>query len=194
MWRRETGSTSYQVMVSWHFNAKPSLITRFMGPTWGPSGADRTQVGHMLAPLTLLSGFTWIDADFFENWPSVKWTNFSKIRIKTQKQFLSQMPLNCIWQTVGNFIQASIHYVVRRITTKICEESRPRDGCYNDQIALKCDRDLGNGAAEVPVKFHNDWNSLIPNFYGFESSGVLALRRPSVRLVNREGTRSQCIQ
>ena len=33
-----------------------SLIARFMGPTWGPSGADRTQVGPMLAPWTLLSG------------------------------------------------------------------------------------------------------------------------------------------
>ena len=33
-----------------------TLITRFMGPTWGPSGADRTQVGPMLAPWTLLSG------------------------------------------------------------------------------------------------------------------------------------------
>ena len=33
-----------------------SLITRFMGPTWGPSGADRTQVGPMLVPWTLLSG------------------------------------------------------------------------------------------------------------------------------------------
>ena len=30
-----------------------TLIARFMGPTWGPSGADRTQVGPMLAP--------WID-------------------------------------------------------------------------------------------------------------------------------------
>ena len=28
-----------------------------MGPTWGPSGADRTQVGPMLAPWTLLFGF-----------------------------------------------------------------------------------------------------------------------------------------
>ena len=27
-----------------------------MGPTWGPSGADRIQVGPMLAPWTLLSG------------------------------------------------------------------------------------------------------------------------------------------
>ena len=32
------------------------LITKFMGPTWGPSGADRTQMGPMLAPWSLLSG------------------------------------------------------------------------------------------------------------------------------------------
>ena len=31
-------------------------IAWFMGPTWGPSGADRTQVGPILAPWTLLSG------------------------------------------------------------------------------------------------------------------------------------------
>ena len=30
-----------------------------MGPLWGPSGADRTQVGPMLAPLILLSGTSW---------------------------------------------------------------------------------------------------------------------------------------
>ena len=34
-----------------------SLIARFMGPTLGPSVTDRTQVGPMLAPWTLLSGF-----------------------------------------------------------------------------------------------------------------------------------------
>ena len=33
-----------------------SLIENFMGPTWGPSGAERTQVGPMLAPWTLFSG------------------------------------------------------------------------------------------------------------------------------------------
>ena len=32
------------------------LVSRFMGPTWGPSRADRTQVGPMLAPWTLPSG------------------------------------------------------------------------------------------------------------------------------------------
>ena len=39
-----------------HFKNMISLIARFMGSTWGPSGADRTQVGPMLAPWTLLSG------------------------------------------------------------------------------------------------------------------------------------------
>ena len=33
-----------------------SLIARFTGPTWGPSGADRTQVGPLLDPWTLLFG------------------------------------------------------------------------------------------------------------------------------------------
>ena len=33
------------------------LIARFMGPACGPSGAARTQVGPMLAPWTLLSGY-----------------------------------------------------------------------------------------------------------------------------------------
>ena len=36
--------------------SKTSQIAGFMGPTWGPSGAYRTQVGLMLAPWTLLSG------------------------------------------------------------------------------------------------------------------------------------------
>ena len=35
---------------------KAALIERFVGPTWGPYGADRTQAGPMLAPWTLLSG------------------------------------------------------------------------------------------------------------------------------------------
>ena len=43
-------------IVSKEPNMCTSLIARFMGPAWGPSGADRIQVGPMLAPWTLLSG------------------------------------------------------------------------------------------------------------------------------------------
>ena len=34
----------------------PSQITKFMGPSWGPPGSCRPQMGPMLAPWTLLSG------------------------------------------------------------------------------------------------------------------------------------------
>ena len=39
-----------------------TLIARFIGPTWGSSGADRTRVGHMWATWTLLSGY-WCSLD-----------------------------------------------------------------------------------------------------------------------------------
>ena len=34
----------------------PAQISRFMGPTWGPTGSCRPHMGPMLAPWTLLSG------------------------------------------------------------------------------------------------------------------------------------------
>ena len=37
-----------------------SLIAKFMGPTWGPPGPCRPQMGPMLAPWTLLSGVTYM--------------------------------------------------------------------------------------------------------------------------------------
>ena len=36
--------------------AAMTQIARFMGPTWGPPGSCRPQMGPMLAPWTLLSG------------------------------------------------------------------------------------------------------------------------------------------
>ena len=50
----------------WDFLVR-ALITRFMGPTCGPSGAGRTQMDPMLAPWTLLSGSVY---------PALKWKCF----------------------------------------------------------------------------------------------------------------------
>ena len=38
-----------------HCRTGKNPVARFVGPTWGPSGADRTQAGPMLTPWTLLS-------------------------------------------------------------------------------------------------------------------------------------------
>ena len=51
-----------------------SQIVGFMGTIWGPSGADRTQVGPMLAPWTLLSGH-WLYRQFIDLMDS--FTHFS---------------------------------------------------------------------------------------------------------------------
>ena len=63
-----------------------TLIARFVRPTWGPSGADRTQVGPMLAPWTLLSGNHYKDSRF----QTVK-TNL-KVYVVVQANHKSRVP------------------------------------------------------------------------------------------------------
>ena len=63
-WEVSTVTLDYRLEESWTEISHTTtgvpqgqkLIARFMGPTWGPSGAGRTQMGPMLAPWTLLSG------------------------------------------------------------------------------------------------------------------------------------------
>ena len=54
--------------------------------------------------------------------------------------------------------------------------------CYNDHIAQKIDRQLGNAAADVSVKFQSDWNCLNPNLV---ASGTRSCDKTPVRLVNK---------
>ena len=46
----------YLPMKNFTFFWMTPQIMRFMGPTWGPPGSCRPQMGPMLAPWTLLSG------------------------------------------------------------------------------------------------------------------------------------------
>ena len=46
-----------------------TLIARFMGPTWGPSGTDRAKVGPMLATWTVLS--TWASIAHLKQYISI---------------------------------------------------------------------------------------------------------------------------
>ena len=65
--------------------AMASLIARFMGPTWGPSGADRTQVGPMLAPWTLLSGFV------LTHWGHTKWPTFFQMAFPNASSWMKML-------------------------------------------------------------------------------------------------------
>ena len=55
------------------------LIARFMGPTWGPSGAGRTQVGPMWAPWTLLSGVSLWGETTSDRFPSQRASNVESV-------------------------------------------------------------------------------------------------------------------
>ena len=105
-----------------------------MGPTWGPSGADRTQVGPMLAPWTLLSGmlsrekklviiFTWKGScDVFgwiylERWSYSEWRHsywLSEIRFcvlicsKNANVFVIDKVFRCRIQNLCAFCLASL--------------------------------------------------------------------------------------
>ena len=64
VWRKRTTRGARGGVSQWRMGHRVwwlvgILIARFMGPPWGPPGADRALVGPMLAPWTLLSGFPW---------------------------------------------------------------------------------------------------------------------------------------
>ena len=66
-----------------------TLIARFMGPTWGPPGADRAQVGPMLAPWTLLSGQE--AYDFYMELPAyVKYKTFINLVRQGKSEIIHQ--------------------------------------------------------------------------------------------------------
>ena len=79
------------------------LIARFMGPTWGPSGADRTQVGHILAPRTLLfMALSWISSNVFTRHTKFQNLNLSREWSCSWSSAESRCS-NYIW-VVNNFI------------------------------------------------------------------------------------------
>ena len=52
VWLLDTVQPQHLILIS--LEEAGALVARFMGSSWGPTGADRTQVGPMLAPWTLV--------------------------------------------------------------------------------------------------------------------------------------------
>ena len=89
----------------------PTLIAMFMGPTWGPSGADRTQVGPMLATWTLPSGKLqfWIFAvslnQMFEQIQNISWYHLDAILLTWYKHKMNR-------QNLGSFLNLSYKWIL----------------------------------------------------------------------------------
>ena len=100
----------------------------------------------------------------------------------TMVQFSNERPVRPSWRfscagyrSIHRRIpKAAIHQAVRRLTDK----SRGI-GRYDNRIALKFGKHLGTVAAEMPVKFQNDWKSMSPYLMASETSRDLVVRPPS---------------
>ena len=93
-------------------------IAKFMGPTWGPPGSCRPQMGPMLVPWTLLSGNTsaiveeWLDADrVISHWPGpmmIQSTNSSVFQVRPVLTLLTDIIPNLIYIPVENWHHQNI--------------------------------------------------------------------------------------
>ena len=102
-------------LITWHWlhkggwGCKVSQIARFMGPTWGPPGDDRTQVGPMMAPWTLLFGILW--------WAPSAWPRpvmpFNTLRPRQNGRHFPDDIFKCIFlfENVWIWINISLKFV-----------------------------------------------------------------------------------
>ena len=110
-----------------------SLIIRFMGPTWGPSGANRTQVGPMSAPWTLLSGI-----------PKNLRTKFSVSKLEQGVQSnLSYIFVFIIMNSITSYFSnkiVSIHmkFETRHLLHYINTLRLRQNGCYFADKSFNC--------------------------------------------------------
>ena len=130
-----------------HMGGIYSHITKFMGPTWGPPGSCRSQMGPMLAPWTLLhvSGLAYIEAEtqrlpfcrrhfqlFFFN------ENVS-ISIKVSLDYVPKAPIDSKWtlaqimawgrtsdkQLSESTVTYRVHWRVTRQWVNIISDDKP---------------------------------------------------------------------
>ena len=87
-----------------------SLIARFMGPTLGPPGADRTLVSPMWATWKLLCGVGWRPKEqtreirVVQHMSQLKWHNTMSTKQGTIKQYACFMPCISLRNTAMNSV------------------------------------------------------------------------------------------
>ena len=131
-----------------------SLIARFMGLTWGPSGADRTQVGPMSAPWTLLSG--------------IIFSSFHCILVGGSRSCLPGLVNSCICLKIS-----ALHY-----TDTFCRHLQIQNRTHNS-----CNRKYYDNTTLIKVKYTCIWHInkwyIPPLFnYHFQTTFIIPSTHP----------------
>ena len=88
IWRHSFNSLRPSDALTWHgsgitlANGMPSQIAKFMGPTWGPHGSCRSQMGPMWAPWTLLSGLI---PEAPNHYLRQRWTAINEVMLRSHE-------------------------------------------------------------------------------------------------------------
>ena len=107
--------TNFEGLVSY---INPDIAT-FIGPIWCPSGADRTQVGPMLAPWTLLSGYIYlglvlirsVHVQFSQTMLCTDWDNL----LDLSKLINQGLTMNCKWLACTQWASLTDTNATRRL-------------------------------------------------------------------------------
>ena len=84
-WPHDRLSFMMGIYILFRRDLHTTRIAKFMGPTWGPSGSCRSQMGPMLASWTLLSGYCCLKKDPWLQycpscWLQMFWSSVSRKR------------------------------------------------------------------------------------------------------------------
>ena len=111
-----------------------SLIARFMGPTWGPPGADRTQVGPMWVPMKIA---IWVVILMSALWN--------------------------IWTQLNLVLQANLWYKAHQIPKLKCFSSRLAD-VFAHSIEVRCwvrNEDVVGAAPTGNAPTTSEWSTIL---------------------------------
>ena len=122
-----------------------------MGPTWGPSGAYRTQVGPMLAPWTLLSGAIWrVYRRKLSNKPTSPklWNRPSVLSIPAGFQTVTQTAFHT---SIGNnaVIRRTLWFILNPPHKTFVRSARVVDLNENENCIWTISRSLGKCETEL---------------------------------------------
>ena len=120
--------------------------SKFHGPTWGPPGSCRPQMGPMLAPWTLLSGVTWAAVDL--RYPTPNWCEHIEAGKKCLTFCRQYFQMHFVRLEFCILIQIELKFVP------------------SDRIDKKISNDSGNGMAANRRIYASTW-LWIENVYIF---------------------------
>ena len=122
-------------------------ITKFMGPTWGPPGSCRPQVGPMLVPWTLLSGYVkHVLALLWSSTMTKQYAVFGCWAVHEKKVLIYVSPKPFTWVLKWDLILNCFH---SKSIASILHSEQDTKSIYRKVSNLRCTKSLNLNASHL---------------------------------------------